>query len=860
MIASPHRTHEYFPNIPAKLSIVPNSLVCFNDSNGVQENCGKLGRESFSLSRESFGLPRVFANASELIFSPTFSGSELSVLRMPNGDSGWLIDTAFELALIVKNVAFVAKSAWQRRFVKAALLNCVICQSPFVLLFLPPLADFLQMQIPSTPIDGDPFYHQRLSLLGGFLRGRPDRRFELFYESEQRILTSRSARELAFHFPEFFDESREPQLGRVSFRLAALDPGAVRGNLASHVMVLRLFSRRYGSLVGFPFWDVLPLWIRVTSAWRGRADYIEPSIARVNETVICVSNPGQAELIARFSIRARSLPQDLTVLVSHSAMFDDDVAMLTPSDLSRELRLPQGDTYMSAVGLARAWDVIEVQLPGNAARQLAADEVVEIDISAIRERFVSDMRQFACVWTDADTDQLLGSLPRFALKQETFGTTESIAKGSALCTNFPQSVVVLRALVLHHFNFIREKKREEVPASLWQTFTRFVCPEGAADDVMRAVASVDVDMKNLPRLEVDRHAAHRLIMGGHRDASMSIIAQVSTHARRIGASALRAKGNRPWHVQFKDELAIDAGGPAHELMTEAAASIFERTTGLFIRSPDQESFLPWPMTSRTNEFWGIGVYIGVVVRTGLMQDLPFAPFIWRYLAGERIGVDDVARVDPTFRELCRNLLDGTASANWTFTNWNGEQVVLPGRRDAPVEREDVQAYIGECAALRLKSIRQYIHLIRKGLRENLGFKRHPLLTGALLSRLAQGNPQISVKHLKSRTRVVTKEGHFPLGGDDPYVRRFWVAVGKLAPEERRLLLKFITTLTRLPNMVMFPDFWIRIDAWQGRNPDESLPTASTCFNLIHLPRYSTDDIALSKIRYAIRNCQTMENR
>jgi hypothetical protein len=542
-------------------------------------------------------------------------------------------------------------------------------------------------------------------------------------------------------------------------------------------------------------------------------------------------------------------------------MFDDDVAPITLADLERPLRLPQGDTYISAVGPRHPWTLIEVDLPGAAAaRQLAAGEIVELDIGEIRERFVADMRQFACVWSDEDTDQLLSSLPRFALREETFGKTESIAKGSALCTKFPAAVVVLRALVLHHFNFIREKKRSEVPESLWQTFTRFVCPEGAADDVLHAVASVDIDPRSLPEFTVDRHSAHRLIMGGHRDAAASIIAQVSANLRRVGAAALRARGNRPWRIVFKDEAAIDAGGPAHELVTEAAASIFERTTGLFIRSPDGETFLPWPTAARTTEFWGIGVYVGIVVRTGLVQDLPFAPFIWRYLAGERLGADDIAAVDPAFRELRKNLAEGKAAANWAFTNWNGEVSILPGRRDLPVHRDEFGVYIGECAALRLNSVLPYLRLMKRGFRENIGFKRHPLLTGALLSRLAQGNPQISVEALKSRTRIVVKEGHFPLGAEDPFVARFWVAVGKLAPEERRLLLKFITTLTRLPNTTIFPDFWIKIDAWQGNNPDESLPTASTCFNLLHLPRYTDDDIALAKIRYAIRNCQTMENR
>jgi hypothetical protein len=39
----------------------------------------------------------------------------------------------------------------------------------------------------------------------------------------------------------------------------------------------------------------------------------------------------------------------------------------------------------------------------------------------------------------------------------------------------------------------------------------------------------------------------------------------------------------------------------------------------------------------------------------------------------------------------------------------------------------------------------------------------------------------------------------------------------------------MTILTRLPNSMMFSDFTIAIEA---------LPTASTCFNLPHLPKYT----------------------
>ena len=77
----------------------------------------------------------------------------------------------------------------------------------------------------------------------------------------------------------------------------------------------------------------------------------------------------------------------------------------------------------------------------------------------------------------------------------------------------------------------------------------------------------------------------------------------------------------------------------------------------------------------------------------------------------------------------------------------------------------------------------------------------------------------------------------------------------------KLLFKFITTLTRMPSAArMDKEFKIIIDQMACDNPDIMMPTASTCFNKLHLPLYSTDEIAYQKILYAVRFCSTMENK
>ena len=90
------------------------------------------------------------------------------------------------------------------------------------------------------------------------------------------------------------------------------------------------------------------------------------------------------------------------------------------------------------------------------------------------------------------------------------------------------------------------------------------------------------------------------------------------------------------------------------------------------------------------------------------------------------------------------------------------------------------------------------------------------------------------------------------------VDNFWSAVKRMTNEQRSKLLKFVTTLTRLPNTQVNRDFKIEIHKKSSGN-ESLLPLASTCFNTMYLPAYSTADLAFEKITLAIELCDTMEN-
>lgn len=78
---------------------------------------------------------------------------------------------------------------------------------------------------------------------------------------------------------------------------------------------------------------------------------------------------------------------------------------------------------------------------------------------------------------------------------------------------------------------------------------------------------------------------------------------------------------------------------------------------------------------------------------------------------------------------------------------------------------------------------------------------------------------------------------------DRTVRRFWSVLQSMDSTERAALLRFVTSCERPPPLgfeSMQPPFCLhRVGI---RSDDERLPTASTCFNTLKLPTYSSEKV------------------
>lgn len=107
---------------------------------------------------------------------------------------------------------------------------------------------------------------------------------------------------------------------------------------------------------------------------------------------------------------------------------------------------------------------------------------------------------------------------------------------------------------------------------------------------------------------------------------------------------------------------------------------------------------------------------------------------------------------------------------------------------------------------------------------------------------------VSVEDMKQNTRYAG--GYLSM---DRYTTRFWRIVEGMSEDDRALLLRFVTSCERPPSLgfsALIPPFTIqRVEC----SDDRRLPTASTCFNILKLPTYSSEDIMREKLLYVIRS-------
>ena len=257
----------------------------------------------------------------------------------------------------------------------------------------------------------------------------------------------------------------------------------------------------------------------------------------------------------------------------------------------------------------------------------------------------------------------------------------------------------------------------------------------------------------------------------------------------------------------------------------------------------------------------LGRILGKALYEGITIQPQFAHLFLSFLRGDHNYLHlltDLSTIDP---QLYGNLMflknyDGDVSdLCLTFTvshdDFGVQEVpLIVGGENIEVTNENKRRYIYLVAKHHVSDrIKEQSNAFTRGLWDVIDSSWLRLFNEPELQVLISGasDGKVDIADMKSNTRYTG--GYSRL---DRNVVRFWNVVSTLSPRHQADLLRFVTSCERPPPLgfaSMNPPFTIqRVGIMRDA---DKLPTASTCFNTLKLPTYSSEKVLKEKLLYSI---------
>ncbi|XP_043264433.1 ubiquitin-protein ligase E3C [Colletes gigas] len=310
------------------------------------------------------------------------------------------------------------------------------------------------------------------------------------------------------------------------------------------------------------------------------------------------------------------------------------------------------------------------------------------------------------------------------------------------------------------------------------------------------------------------------------------------------------------------EPGIDGGGLFREFLSELLKTSVDPNRGFFRLTKDNMLY-PNPTVHLLVEdfpehYYFIGRILGKALYENLLVELPFAEFFLSKIVGRQSDVDvhHLASLDPI---MYRNLLylksykGDVADLGLDFTILSDElgerrvDELKPSGANIPVTNHNRIEYIHLMADYKLnKQIRAQCYAFKRGIGNVIPLDWLQMFSNKELQVLISGAQiPVDVNDLKMHTNYT--------GGytrDHPTIIAFWKVVNEFNDQQRRQLLKFVTSCSQPPLLgfkELEPPFCI-----QQAGSVDHLPTSSTCMNLLKLPKFPNEKILREKLLYAIQ--------
>ncbi|RLV92016.1 putative E3 ubiquitin-protein ligase HUL5 [Spathaspora sp. JA1] len=328
-----------------------------------------------------------------------------------------------------------------------------------------------------------------------------------------------------------------------------------------------------------------------------------------------------------------------------------------------------------------------------------------------------------------------------------------------------------------------------------------------------------------------------------------------------------------FYNEYGKEAGIDGGGITKEFLTsvvkegfnpENEFQLFKETIADNQLYPNNDIYTkithdidPVQQQVRLQYLRFLGMIIGKCLYENVLIDISFAPFFLNKWCNMKNSINDLNFLD---NELFINLMK--------LTKMSTEELQALDLNFTIIEKVNTKTYSfdllppnGAATPVTSSNILQYIHQLSNfKLNQSLTIQTRTFLSG--LFQMISSNwlnmfdcfeLQMLISGEHTDVNIDDWKSSVEYGGyleNDLTIKYFWQVVEEMTIQERFKLMKFVTSVGRVPLLgfgSLNPKFGIR----NSGSEINRLPTTSTCVNLLKLPDYRNKQVLKEKLLYVI---------
>lgn len=395
------------------------------------------------------------------------------------------------------------------------------------------------------------------------------------------------------------------------------------------------------------------------------------------------------------------------------------------------------------------------------------------------------------------------------------------------------------------------------------------------------------------------------IVGGEtRAAENTYFCQAARQLSSVPSSQLCvriASGGDPtyaFNIRFTGEEVHGTSGSFRHFLWQVCKELQSSALSLLLPCPSAAAnrnkgkfiLTPCPITYAEEQLLHFfGQLLGIAIRADVPLPLDLLGSFWKGLVGEALDPEsDFQEADlltynyinkfenvvdeAELEALCAEVSSqghvsespespGRPSCIFTYITMTGEEVELcQGGHDIAVSWENKDMYVRAVRDLRLRELQnvECMSAVRAGLGSIIPLQLLTLLSPAEMELRTCGLPEINLEFLKAHTMY-----QVGLMETDQHIEFFWAALEMFTQEELSKFIKFACNQERIPftcpckdggpDTAHVPPYPMKIAPPDGAvgSPDLRYIRVETCMFMVKLPQYSTLEVMLEKLRYAI---------